>query len=79
MLGYEDCKGMRDESYPGGGMQQSIDRRLLTTASQEGTLETLSKSKPTMEYYPEARIDWLPVLVQPKQEEGNRKEESVET
>ena len=49
---------------------------LADRLSQEGTLHTLSKSKPTMEFYPEARIDWLPPLIQ--QNEGEDKEKSSE-
>ncbi|MCJ1466284.1 hypothetical protein MMC07_004903 [Pseudocyphellaria aurata] len=45
---------------------------------KEGTLDTLSHSKPTVEYYPENRIDWVPAMTNSKEENEKREEKSEE-
>lgn len=68
---------MREKiSFGGGVVQVSIRSWAANIVSQEGTLETLSKSQPTTVFYPESRIDWVPALVQPNEEDS--KDESVE-
>ena len=53
-----------------------VDREPANIVSQEGTLETLSKSPPTRAFYPESRINWVPALLLPDEEKS--KEESAE-
>lgn len=63
-------------SFRGGWCKLAVNRGLANIVSQEGTLETLSKSQPTRVFYPEGRIDWVPALVLPDEEKSN--EESAE-